>query len=409
MLVESKPVTERLVETYNDYVTYDKTYIPRNSCFTFTDRSKVSVDTGVFTPGQFRVNPYSVTKGTFSSPDQQVHLSYVNGPFIENMYVTGGALCGQNLAVKLQNLAITTPDFGNKPQIALQKALGKVGRAEYEMGVELGELRETISMLRHPMKDLRKFLLGSGQRNLRNLKKLLKNPAAFLSVDKKLGLKAGTTAANTWLEIRYGLRPLISSISSIIEQISKERDKVFNSTRIRSVTAEFTWQDTVNESATDAFSQTYCTSQVSVTNTYRVKSHVYYTMAWERTMAQTLGLSPENIPEIALELTRLSFVVDWIFSIGPWLATLRAKPGIEILGNSTSHKLTATGTVSGTIHWVSTSKKLEDGQFIVQKFHRTVNDLPPSTPLFLAATRLDLFKSIDALALILQPLLRKLR
>lgn len=84
------------------------------------------------------------------------------------------------------------------------KALNKLFQLQNSFNgqVILGELRETIQLLRNP--------LGAGV----NLTKAL--------VQKR---KKGAHAADAWLEYRFGILPLISDISSIIDLVSETADK----------------------------------------------------------------------------------------------------------------------------------------------------------------------------------------
>jgi hypothetical protein len=295
----------------------------------------------------------------------------------------------------------------------LQKAYAKVGQAEFEAGVELGELKETLQMLRNPLESLKDFFFKHGGRNLKDYQNLLSKfpPATRNTALKNLSKDAASSAANTWLELRYGLRPLISTIESIAELIEEEANKLaLPKLKRKRAFKEMSQNPSAPDSGIGlAWGAAPC--KLVCTDVLNFNARVYYTQGYERSTAQKLGLSPENLPEIAWELTRLSFVVDWIFSIGPWLGSFRVKPSIDILGDTSGIKIDR--TVDVTADWEplvgDPQKKVASAKYTDTSYTRVINTGPPLLPQYQGPANLDLFKLVDSLALILQPLLRKLK
>jgi hypothetical protein len=299
--------------------------------------------------------------------------------------------------------------------------MAKVGGSELELQVEFGELRETIGMLRDPVRSLRDFFLKKNAKNLTASNSLLISKKTVRDARKRsrqAGLDAAKAASDTWLEMRYGLRPLIGSIQSVADYLKKEVDRKFDPTVIRR--KSFKVEQTISRRD----------SQVYIYDFYkffrwtayqetimRSRAVVYYRLSAEPTVSEELGLTLRFLPETAWELTRLSFVADWIFSIGPWLGSLRFKPGIIILGNtvSTTHHAEGTRTVSVRPFGeaINAPVALEGSvgtyEFSASKYRRRVNVEVPLTPLFRGSQGLNWLKAIDLAALTLQPLLKGIR
>lgn len=375
--------------------------------------SKDSVDEGSFRPGDFRINPYTVSKSANESTETSFTwwkwLNEATNTYMEN------SLKGQ-----IGLFGATDPGFqwGNeatRKANVLQKAQAKLGKSELSLGVEFGELKETFQTLRDPLKALRTWFLGDKSYNLRRFSMLRD------TISKKRGLvNLGQDSADTLLEIRYGLRPIISSIQAIMEHAASQA-KALDPQRIRSVGSKITDEQTgvktekylikydLGDGSTPGGIKYVTTSEAK--RVYRAK--VYYRRLLESSSLQDWGLSPEHIPEIVWELTRLSFVVDWIFSVGPWLGSYRVKPGIEILGNTVSTRTTV--TAKATPIWVPDRdwmvKNLSGGigTFYEQSYVRECDEDLSKTPLFRYSDAVSLWHIIDGLALTMQPLWKSLR
>lgn len=148
------------------------------------------------------------------------------------------------------------------------------------------------------------------------------------------------------------------------------------------------------------------------TNT-TVRGIVYFKEKWQRSTGEYLGLNPASTPEIIWELTRLSFVVDWVFSVGPWLGSYRVQPRIEILGNTVSTKISYEGRCSftGTCQFQPGTLEcdFDDVVYEKNKFVRYVDRDLPVLPQFRYADGVTILHTIDSLTLLLQPMLKQLR
>jgi hypothetical protein len=377
------------------------------------DEGKISVDSGKFIPGIYRTNPYKVWKEEVmvAEVSHYVRRTDLNTTWNYCFKQTGNpCLVGLSLlADKTMPSAMT--DLSDR---ALQTAYGRVRQADLSLGESIGELRETLQTIRNPLSALREFLSQNSFKHLHNLIKLQKQ--AKLAKLGKLSVQGLKDASDTWLELRYGLRPLVITIRDVMEMVAETGRKEFNPSTIRRARAKKK-RETKTSLPTFISGESYFGYQLTPTRVDELTAYasVQYRQEYALTSAEKFGLSPEFLPEIAWELTRLSFVVDWLFTIGPWLASYRIKPGITILGNTVGKKIRRKVTV-GTQWRVQQSpymdwSPLKSNQLYwnYEEYSRVVNQSLPLLPQFTGGDVIDLYKTIDSLALILQPILKRLK
>jgi len=383
--------------------------------------TKTSVNTGKFSPNVFRINPYSVMResahvagsGTIigrkqvdaSSMYEYEYTGPIAGTCFSNRYCWKVPIFSQDQ--ELQRLA----------DVCLQKAYSKVGSPDFGGLENLGELRETLELLRNPFKALRDFLafknpkLGGASNG--TLLGCLLNPKSSRSQAILASTKlTGNVVAKTWLEVRYGLRPLVSAVQDVIKLVDKVVNS-FDANRVRSKRSKLKIdRHTASTETGGANGVVLMSGKCICHHKIKICGIVYFKQKTDLSQAQKLGLDLRYLPEAIWELTRLSFVVDWLFTIGPWLGSLRFQPEILYLGATTSCKIdsfgsitlnprSATGVEFGTLYKMtgdSTEVKFEG-----QRFDRVVKGTqPPSLPLFRGTSGLDFWKVLDGLALINQ-------
>jgi hypothetical protein len=320
---------------------------------------------------------------------------------------------------------VPLPSTDAYQQLALQKAQGKVGSADLALGEDIGELRETISMLRDPLSALKKFFSDDSGRNLRLLLALAKKDkrevALLLGRTGKASIEAMTS---TWLELRYGLRPLCMLLLDAMEKVYADAKPVWDGTKIRSAKSNLTFTEANKDSylTTILYGNLRARGMVCVRDVVTVSASVQYRQDCELTLLDQLGLKPRHLPETAWALTRASFVVDWLLSIGPWLATLRLNPGVTVLGNTVGVKIDREITVenldAGDISYPDTFKRIylndADGNMNPIKdkvgfhsFDRHVGVPLSYQPHFTWGRTLDLWKALDSISLLWQPFASK--
>lgn len=403
---------------------YQKTYSAPRTMQNITD--KTSIDTGGFQPGVYRVNPYYVREVRHNLGNSTVEVFFTFSAASRYKAVISGATDSGCIKFWAESGVAWPPEMSSLMQRALQKAHGKILENEVGIGENLFELKQTLDMLRHPFQGFRDFLLNRDHRNL-GLYQKLKHYITSLGMGRGVwrgkkgilyGKDAAKTAADTWLEFRYGLMPLVYTVQDIIDLVNKKAF-VFDPDRIN--TAKSTLKETINSPPINGINRDSfypnvlgVTTVLSATDSLQAHASVQYQYDGTMTVAQLLGLTPEYLPELLWELTRLSFVVDWWFSVGDWLASMRVKPGVKILGNTVSRKIERNVSVktdysyAGPSYYAVSGGSTEGSSFSTRMFERLVDYNLQYIP-HLKLTYKSHLHTVDALALTLQPLLKKLR
>lgn len=239
--------------------------------------------------------------------------------------------------------------------LAFTMALSRVADSPFMGAVDLGEVRETIDFMKHPFRELgdifqamtkkvtkkeellglsyRYGALGPGKRIRRGVS---------VSVDKQPArLEA---IANTWLEYRYAVTPLVYSITGLAETAATQICDLLqnvHSARGANTHHEATAYDANADWLDDGYMNFRRGSKVTLrsTNTAAyVIRYVYYPWMVDAINLARYGISPTQVMSTAFELTKLSFVSGWFVNIGQWLKAMEPKPQVKILDICYTHK-----------------------------------------------------------------------
>lgn len=223
---------------------------------------------------------------------------------------------------------------------ATQKAYAKMASPEdVDLGQAIGELSETLTFLRNPLKGL---IQHATKHQKAVTKKLLKrNVRASWGMDAKT--KATLTAdilAESWLSYLYGYKTLMSDLDGIINLLTGGMIAINN--RIRAVGG-------VVESD-GAMEQSMLVKVISGTpilgyaeqrklTSWKASTKLFYRYRpWmvDAIALGSLGLSPAQWLTTAWAITPGSFIVDWAVDISTWLRAAEPRPHVELLGGCTS-------------------------------------------------------------------------
>lgn len=220
---------------------------------------------------------------------------------------------------------------GSKSDFISQKTLAKLSTADFDAGTNLGELRETLAMLRSPLKGIREFLVKSGKRSGESKK-------VFLA-------RLADSTSSTWLEYRYGIRPLISAVEDLLK-LYREGFTDVNLNKLYRKKSRY--KSSIGDVTNTRLSfSSWVGDRVTVSKAEEsYNAGIFYRYTRLPTAYEHLGLDWASLPSIAWELLLLSFVWDWFFGIGNWIASLRAEYGRAIAGAYVSHKVVHTTETS---------------------------------------------------------------
>lgn len=270
-----------------------------------------------YVPGVYRCNPVTISTTSTNSKScpriTEIHTTGSTPHSIEGdvaaiyAYVTGDTPSSGRFSV-----AWSDPIS----QFATNKAYAKLMSSDLEVGTMLGELQETLRGLRSPLLALRKYV-------------------------RSAQLRLGDTAAvvgDTWLEWRFGIRPLLKTIQDIYDHVNTELTRFDGKMRKRGGKTQKKTSNTEG-SADVTFGQFRVTIRKCVTRTSWYSAKVAFRYTRPLTWQERYGLDASDLPGIAWELTRLSFIVDRYLAIGQWLSALKASSSaVQVLGLALSQR-----------------------------------------------------------------------
>lgn len=261
-------------------------------------------------------------------------------------------------------------EIANLRNEVIAKLREKLKETDVNLAVMAGEAKETVRMLKDLLSRLQSLLgaLKSG------------DPGRFIRAFDFTGGKgkpppslpsgASAQAANVHLMYWYGIRPLMSDILGIVKALQKglrHTHYTLKEAREKRIYTVMTTEPLY------AGSKVVWTAEIEISlrAKYQVNDPVLATLT-------DLGLT--NIPALIWELTRLSFVVDWVVGVGSWLSQIDAMLGKTLLSSSQTTFKKVTGTISSSGNLVGGLNKRSwswtGGREYVECYRRPSSDLP---------------------------------
>lgn len=216
----------------------------------------------------------------------------------------------------------------NQRNRARTECLLKLRASSMQLGASLGEARKTHKMLVSRAHDL--AVAANDLKHGRWWQVANRFKYRF----GKSG-RASKNASNLWLEFQYGWKPLMNEISDLVELLDKGlRDKG----HIVRASKEVFDTQSFNEAV-------LYPGFLSSGEGRRSHKCVLYGAISNSNLDAINRAGLSNPASIAWELTRLSFVIDWLVPVGDFLDALTSNWGIEFLGGYDSqHCEAATST-----------------------------------------------------------------
>lgn len=167
--------------------------------------------------------------------------------------------------------------------------------------------------------------------------KLIKSYRAFRRGDFKTSLSSmglttrrkGKDAASTWLELQYGILPLMGDIKGGYDELTRKTRQHGQRVRVMSRMGQ---QTIVDETGID-----FGDDNFSAALHFDIQANAQLVYWYEvdnpaLLAASSVGLT--NPAEVIWELTPWSFVLDWALPVGDYLGCLTAAQGFKFLGGS---------------------------------------------------------------------------
>lgn len=201
--------------------------------------------------------------------------------------------------------------------VAVNAALSDIAKTDLMLLVSLGELRETLALIRKYSRLLTTRLapLRDFVYNLRKGRYSAKEIAVM--------------ASSQWLEYRYGIMPLVYEIEGVVKALGSK-------VAVGRLTArgKTSWEDSETSTINIVGTSGYYPSMSFVTTT-RITAKYSAGFLYEPLLqgtAATLGLHLSHVPEAMFELTRLSFVANWFMDLSESIRALTASVRGDVKG-----------------------------------------------------------------------------
>lgn len=229
-------------------------------------------------------------------------VKWVYPPNGNSGFVTEGPLLGQAANFTL------FPIDSNLQHAVFQKLLKKIKNHEFNLGVDLGQMKQTVNLL-------------SGNLSKLGLAALALKRGDFSRAARHLGTSPRGTRlkpsdiSGRWLELQYGWIPLLQSsfeAAKAFEAISKGPRSILT---------------VASRSFPVSYDLSQAPTRYSCIVTGKKRRRILFEQTEEMSVQRQLGLYDPL--SIAWELTPWSFVVDWFIPIGVYLDNLNQIPTLQ--------------------------------------------------------------------------------
>jgi hypothetical protein len=386
------------------YVFYEKSGYPSGNGTDlygpYTVHSVVGYMDDVVTPGYNRI---IAEGGTVNNPCLKVHVEILEEDGNWSHSCPGGRLAtltgpvtSHFLLTRPCELLVEKVDQKVLEKQVKLRAIAGIDKTPYAMGEDAFEIRETLGLLRHPLKSI--FHLTEVVRRARSLGTSLRS-----------SVHVAQAIADNWLTYRFAMMPLVRSASDIYESLFRKEEKLPPRLHAGGSASDGAYEEDVfiNGGSSDyvKYSRS-CLDNVSAHATilYEVKNPI---TDWRR----TYGLRWKDLPTTLWQIVPLSFLVDRLVNIQQGIQGLTnlLDPSIRILAASYAVREDLFQTIQAVEHYKDDDctntlnggvRSTETTVYTRAPWVPSVGDIVPGiTPLNLVK---DAKSVADLLALILQ-------
>lgn len=273
--------------------------------------------------------------------------------------------------------------IANMKSLAVTRAWANVSGSEASAIVTVAEGKKTVDDLVNMMRRLRKII------------KMVRR----LQIRKLAGELRPAELADRWLEVRYGLRPLIFDARDILNAVKAEKLIEGSRQSFRGYEEDFlTETDTIEY----PFGSTMKYSWARKTQTsVRVRAGVLCELSGLYNQADAWGIF--DIPQAVLDLTTFSFVAGWFFNLADTVASWTPSCTWRALASWViTEKVTTSEAVQGGLTWSGNGyiSGVMAGGRNYQEVVETVREVEPTRSIIPRWNlNLDVSKLIDLVAI----------
>lgn len=218
-------------------------------------------------------------------------------------------------------------------QVAKTKVLGKIGQKKWDLGVAAGELKQTVGLVTDLADGLTQQVLSliNSRKQIRNqlnqFFRDVRRQGDFYKAAENVGLRdldLLNTLRDRWMGYQFGVRPLYQDLEDATNWLADYIHNVQGPMLVKAKAG--------HESVTTKRGKNGCVlSGVEVRPHFREECFTHYSVVYEMPTGQVplltqLGL--DNPYQVAWELTKLSWMFDYVIGIGDWLGSFTAANGL---------------------------------------------------------------------------------
>lgn len=279
--------------------------------------------------GDLIFNPMQSLRNSFDGEGSSFAVKHINpGPSYGQMYTVNGNpllyLVGQLSGGKPRGLS-SLPVTRCQSEASTQ---GQRPPSEANFLVTLAEINKTARLVPDLMRNWSK-LFSALNRDPKVSRYFTETTSARqLSASNLRALERSAT--ETWLAMRFGVRPLIMDTLGVVKVLKKSYDELEAIRLTQRGSAE------ASESLVESPYVTYGVTRIDLVASHHNEVRCRAMSIWEvrMTALRDAGISLAAIPEAAIDLVRFSFVVNWVANVNDFFAALGAlaDPGLAPKG-----------------------------------------------------------------------------
>ena len=283
------------------------------------------------------INPYLWNRWDFTH--RPVYLSGIGTVTAASMLDPPITVFERGFCAASNDTKVYCQKWDNLTSIVTNRLLDRVRDKDIDLGVAFGEYRETANLIANTCAKVAKAVRLARKRRFSEAMRALTG-----SSKRSTWKDVPKAAANTWLGVTYGLKPLLSDIFDGIRIIeNRHRNKAL--IPVHTVKAfhgvDINVESVVQYGKPDYWRYARGTSvsgKIRGVITFEVDNPFLYLLT-------RMGLT--NPLSVAYELMTLSFVLDWFTNLGKTIDSIVPPQGVKFVSGYIMHNLDGWSDASG--------------------------------------------------------------
>lgn len=206
--------------------------------------------------------------------------------------------------------ALSDPSLSNADTAALTRLAQRISDTQttFQGGVFVGEIREAIHLVRHPLSSIQQALVGHLKLVAKRAKRI-----RHVRVMKKM-------VSQSWLELQFGIKPLLADIDdgakALAEFVNDDRRREFKTLNAFGSDETANNQSNVLCTSASGYALAYANVRRHKTTTVKYLVCLGVTPSVRSCAFGKFGISFSNFVPTLWELIPFSFVADYFTNIG---------------------------------------------------------------------------------------------